>query len=170
MKHYATFAALAALGLVLAGCDDAGEHMAANGKICPSWKAPATTTAVTNPVTGANGAVVQTGAPMVADAASPVDVCVKHWAYSLASSRDDADVVADAAVAACGQTLAAWNQSAFASPAGSEEAVSAVTGQPTNALAEHTHFAHSQAILYVVEARAGRCKPPEVVNGVPVGA
>lgn len=169
MKHGVSLAALAAVALSLGACDDAGDHMAANGKICASWKAPATSAAVAN----ANAAAVQNGvATPVTDAATPVDECVKHWAYSLASSRDGADVVADAAVAACSTALTNWNQGAMGAPGSmvSDQGVSAVTGQPTNAMSEHANFAHSQALLYVVEARAGRCKPPAVINGVPVGA
>ena len=164
MKSQAALALLAAAGLALAGCET-HDGMAANGKICASWK---TATAAPATVAGGNAAAVP-GAPMV-DAASPVDECVKHWAYSLASSRDGADVVADAAVAACGTALTNWNQGAMSGPMGSEQAVSVVTGQPTNPMAEHAAFARNMALLYVVEARAGRCKPPEVVNGAPVGA
>ncbi|MBV8594531.1 MAG: hypothetical protein JOZ27_09560 [Caulobacteraceae bacterium] len=44
-----------------------------------------------------------------------------------------------------------------------------MTGEPTNAMAEHGAFARSRALLFVIEARAGRCRPPPVVNGVPAG-
>ena len=124
----------------------------------------ANTTAV-----AANGAAVDPNAIPAGDPAAPVDLCVRRWAYSLASSRDSADVVADAAVAACAPALAGWNQGSVGAPEGQEQATSLTTGQPTNAMAEHANFAHGQALLYVVEARAGRCKPPAVVNGVPVG-
>ena len=167
MKPGVSLAAIAAVVLSLSACDNTGDQMAANGKICARWKTPVTTNA------NANAAAVQNGvATAVADAATPVDECVKRWAYSLASSRDGADVVADAAVAACSTALTNWNQGAMggSGPVGSDQGVSEVTGQPTNAMAEHANFAHSQALLYVVEARAGRCKPPAVVNGVPVGA
>ena len=168
MKRGVSLAAIAVVGLSLAACEAGGDHMAANARICPVWK-----TSATPAVANANPAAVQNGvAPVAGDAATPLDQCVKHWAYSLASSRDGADIVAQAAVAACSTALTNWNQSAIgmAGASGADQAVSAVTGQPTNAMAEHANFAHSQALLYVVEARAGRCKPPPVVNGVPVGA
>jgi hypothetical protein len=165
MKRAVSLAAIAVIAFGLTACDNAGDQMASNGKICANWK----TTAA--PTTATVAGVV----PVGVDAATPVDVCVKHWAYSLASSRDAADVVADAAVAACATSLSNWNQTALntaapGGPSASDQTISTVTGQPTNAMAEHADFARSQALLYVVEARAGRCKPPAIVNGVPVGA
>ena len=161
-----SLAAAAALVVAVAGCNDTGDHMAANGKLCPSWRTPA----ASDPNAPANAAALQNGlASPAGDAASPVDVCVKRWAYSLAGSRDSADVVADAAVAACAPALSNWNQSQLGQGS-SEPSISTVTGQPTNAMAEHANFARGQALLYVVEARAGHCKPPAIVNGVPVGA
>ena len=143
--------ALAAVGLT--ACGGHGEHMV-NSKICADFKA-------TNP---------QTGAPAVTDAAAPVDDCVRRWAYSLAGSRDHADVVADAVVAACSAALTRWNQGGLGQPdSGPVQAMSITTGQPTNALAAHSDFARGRALLYVVEARAGRCAPPPTTNGVPTG-
>jgi hypothetical protein len=111
---------------------------------------------------------------LATDAATPVNECLRRWAYSLAGARDRADVVADATIAACGAALTRWNQAGLAQDAqanagGPVEALSLTTGQPTNALAEHSAFARGQALFYVVQARAGRCAPPPVVNGVPTG-
>ena len=149
--------ALAAMGL--SACDD-HEGPMVNAKLCPDF-------------TAANG---QTGATPIAatDAASPVDECVRRWAFSLAGAPDRADVVAKAAVAACGAALTKWsqaglNQQAEDSGAGSSGALSLTTGEPTNPIAEHTAFANGRALLYVVQARAGRCAPPPVTNGVPTG-
>jgi hypothetical protein len=172
MKRGFSIAAVAALTFALAACDDNNDRMAANGKLCASWKTPA---AASDPNSPANAAALQNGlAPGGGDAASPVDICVKRWAYSLAGSRDSADVVADAAVAACAPALSNWNQSTMGQGGGmngaSAPAISTVTGQPTNAMAEHADFARGRALLYVVEARAGQCKPPPVVNGAPAGA
>jgi hypothetical protein len=36
-------------------------------------------------------------------------------------------------------------------------------------LAEHSAFAQGRALLYVVQARAGRCKAPPIENGAPTG-
>lgn len=143
--------ALAAIGL--SACGGHEEHMV-NSKICTDFK---TTT---------GGAQAATPSLALNDAAAPVDDCLRRWAYSVAGARDSADVVAYAVVAACGAPLSRWNQGALAQP-GSDQAVSITTGQPTNALAEHAAFAHGRALLYVVQARAGRCSPPPAANAVP---
>ena len=152
-------AALALATMGLSACGDRDEGMT-NAKICTDFK---TNTA-------------QAGAPAAAsnDAATPVDECVRRWAYSLAGSRDAADVVAEATVAACSGALTRWNQAgvnqqAQADAAPPEQALSLMTGQPTNPFAEHSAFAHGRALLYVVQARAGRCPPPPATNGVPTG-
>ncbi|HLZ82516.1 MAG TPA: hypothetical protein VKQ54_03045 [Caulobacteraceae bacterium] len=151
-------ALLVLAALALAACEDNGGTMV-NGKLCPDFKAPAP------------------GAPAVAaDAASPVDECVRRWAFSLAGSRDEAEVVANAAVAACGAAITRWNQASLNQPVtdpttgAPTQTLSLDTGQPTNALAEHNSFAQRQALLYVIEARAGHCRPPPFVKGAPVGA
>ncbi len=150
---------LAAMGL--SACSDHDGRLAANPKICADFKATNTS---------------QTGVPAiaVADAASPVDECLRRWAYSLASARDHADVVGDAVVAACGGALSRWNQAGLgllgeAGAGGPVEALSLTTGQPTNAMAEHSAFARGRALFYVVQARAGHCSPPPTTNGVPTG-
>jgi hypothetical protein len=116
----------------------------------------------------ASGGQTTTTGLATADAATPVDECLRRWAYSLASSRDDADTVAEATVAACSAQLSRWGQNAVSAPQG-DEGVSLTTGQPTNPLAEHNAFARGRAVLYVVQARAGRCAPPPVTNGAPAG-
>ncbi|HEX4181399.1 MAG TPA: hypothetical protein VHY32_11470, partial [Caulobacteraceae bacterium] len=91
----------------------------------------------------------------------------------------NADVVGDAVVVACGAALSHWNQTSLGQPAQAgpagpgpspEQGVSLVTGQPTNPLLEHNTYVHSRALFYVIQARAGRCAPPPVNNGVPVGS
>jgi hypothetical protein len=154
--------ALAFAAMGLSACNDHGDRMV-NSKICADFATAASS---------AQPGVAPIAAP--ADAASPVDDCVRRWAYSLAGSPDHADLVANAAVAACGAALTRWSQASLSQPsqdtaAGSADALSLTTGQPTNAVAEHSAFAHGRALLYVVEARAGRCAPPPVANGVPVG-
>jgi hypothetical protein len=123
----------------------------ANPKICADFK--------TNP-----------GATAAADPSMPVEECTRRWAYSLAGSRDSAEVVSDAVVAACAPALSKWNQASLGQAAGGgEQALSLTTGQPTNPLAEHSSFAQGRALFYVVQARAGRCKAPPATNGVPDG-
>jgi len=153
-------AALALAAMGLSACGDRYDGMS-NPKICGDFK---------------TAAAAQTGAPVAApsDAATPVDECVRRWAYSLAGSRDSADIVAEAAVSACSGALTRWNQAgvnqqAQAESAPPEQALSLLTGQPTNPFAEHSAFAHGRALLYVVQARAGRCAPPPAANGAPAG-
>jgi len=144
-------AVLALAALSVAACEDRHDAMA-NPRICADFKA--------NP-----------GATAAADPATPVEECTRRWAYSLAGARDSAEVVAEAVVAACAPVLSKWNQASLgqAAPGGGEQALSLTTGQPTNPLAEHSSFAQGRALFYVVQARAGRCKAPPVVNGAPEG-
>lgn len=150
IRRTAAVLALAAMGL--SACNSPS-GMQANGKICADFKAKAAPVSTT------------------ADPAGPVDECTRRWAYSLASSADGADEVADAVVAACNTALSRWNQQSLAAggEAGDGEAMSILTGQPTNAISEHRAFAQGRALFYVVQARAGHCAPPPTTNGVPEG-
>jgi len=159
MKPMPLIGALGVAAIALSACYDQDGHMVNRG-ICASFK-----TATTK------------NAPAVSDAsAAPVDECLRRWAYSLAGSRDNADMVADAAVSACADRLTAWNQGVAsqqpqdAGGADQSGGMSILTGQPTNPVAEHSVFARSRALLYVVQARAGRCPPPPVTAGAPNGA
>ena len=144
-------AALAVAALGLSACE--GRHgQAANGNICSSFKQ-----ARTPAVIAADGG------------AGPVDECVRRWAYSLAGARDDAELVAGAAVTACNAPLARWNQQALAQPGGGGEAASVITGETTTPLAEHNTFTRERALFYVIQARAGHCAPPPAKDGVPEG-
>ena len=138
---------LAALGLT--ACSD--HRQAANSKLCADFKAK------TAPAMAA------------ADGAGPVEDCTRRWAYSLASSQDDASVVADAVVAACTTQLSRWNQQTLSQPGAEGEAMSVTTGQPTTPLAEHGIFTRNRALFFVVQARAGNCPAPPIANGAPEG-
>jgi hypothetical protein len=146
------------LVLGLGGCDNQREAQAqSNAKLCADF----------TPAKPAAGP-----APAVAPAAegpAMVEECVRRWAYSLAPSRDEASVVADAVVAACGAQLSRWNQQLVNQPAANAEAASIITGQPTTPLAERYSYLGNRALLYVVQARAGRCAPPRAANGAPEG-
>ena len=152
-------AALALAALSLAACDD--NRVKGNHALCYSFHTTANTTTTAPPVVPA--------ADVTAAAATPIDECLRRWAYSLAPSRDPADTVSDAVVAACTGDLARWNEQALGQGSNAAEAPSITTGQPTNPLAEHNALAHGRALLYVVEARAGNCAPPPVTNGAPQG-
>ena len=152
MQRKAAAAILAVATLGLAACDERHE-MAANSKVCADFKPTAK------------------GAPIVAmdPGATPVDECVRKWAYSLAPSRDPADAVAEATVAACGSQLVRWNQASLSQPGADVEATSITTGEPTTPLGEQRAYSSARALFYVVQARAGACAPPPITNGVPDG-
>lgn len=132
-----TILILAAAGLALAGCEKADRPVAGLCKAFPE-------------------AAVAAGAPQLED-------CLHRWAYTLAGSRDEAGLVADAVSAACRAPLSRWNQQSMAQAAASgapTEAPSLLTGQASNPIAEHASFTSDRALFYVVQARAGGCKPP----------
>jgi hypothetical protein len=156
MNRHALLAAACVLGLGLAGCNDRSIKAASPG-LCYDFKAKPAAATPAIPAVAA------------ADAATPVDDCVRRWAYTLAASSDDADTVAEASVAACGGALSRWNQQHIGE-GDAGEALSITTGQPTNPLAEHNAFAHSRALLYVVQARAGHCAAPPAKDAAPEGA
>lgn len=153
MKAAALGAAALAVALGLGGCADRNRDTASAGGgagsgICKPFPKDAV-------------------AP--ADPAAAMDDCLHRWGYALAKAGDEAGVVAHATVAACSTALARWNQQALTAPAdgalgngpsGAGEALSLMTGQPTTPIAAHAAFAESRALVYVVEARAGKCAVP----------
>ena len=152
MTRYRAAALLCLVALSLAGCNDT-HTAAANPKICMPFK----------PAKAAAEAVADVGAV-------GFDDCLRRWAYSLAPSRDAAEVVAEATVGACNAQLAKWNGRVLGETGGVEPgAASLTTGQPTTPIAEHNAFGRAHALLYVVQARAGACAPPPATNGVPDG-
>ena len=152
MKRRSAAAVLVLATLGLTACGERRE-MAANPKVCADFKPAATAAPI---------ATIDPGA-------APMDECVRRWAYSLASSRDPAEAVAQAAVAACTPQLARWNQQTLGQPGSDIEANSITTGQPTTPLAEHSAYTAGRALFYVVQARAGRCAAPPATNGAPDG-
>lgn len=153
MRATALTLALAITAFGLAACNNDGDAV---GGFCPSFKTATTNTAGPLTVTDPNGAAA--------------DECVRRWAYALAPSKDAAGLVAEAAVGACSTRLGAWNQAAMSQGGPSGDAMSILTGQPTNPVAEHNSLLHSRALLYVVQARAGHCAAPPISNNAPTGA
>lgn len=141
--------------LSLAGCEQS-QATRANPRICADFKTPPATKTAT------------TAAP-IDDAAASVDECARRWAYSLAPSRDEAQAVATAVVAACNNALTRWNRQAVELPADGGPAASLTTGELTTPIAEHNSYLRDRALLYVVQARAGACAAPAATNGVPDG-
>lgn len=107
-----------------------------------------------------------------ADGAPALEDCLHRWGYTMAAAPDDTGMVADATVAACTGPLTRWNQqsltAAAAAPEQSQEGLSLLTGQPSSPIAEHRSFAADRALFYVVQGRAGSCKPPPRREGAPM--
>ncbi|MDB5436238.1 MAG: hypothetical protein JWR47_2495 [Phenylobacterium sp.] len=167
--------ALALAAISLAACNNAQRPggVASSGgdtRLCTPFPTAAGATTSGQPTAPAPG-VPATAPALAADPAAALDDCLHRWGYALAASRDDANQVATATVAACGPSLSRWNQQSLASDGGggSPEAPSLLTGQPTTPLGEHFIYAQGRALFYVVQARAGKCAAPPVSNGVPVG-
>jgi hypothetical protein len=166
-----TLATVATLGL--AACDNAhqaGVAATGNGARCQPFVAAATTTTTTTTTAPGQPAAVTTSPAVAADPSAAVEDCLHRWGYALASSSDDASQVATATVAACGPSIARWNQATVASgEGGPETAPSLMNGQQTTPLTEHFIFTQGRALFYVVQARAGKCAAPPMQNGTPVG-
>ena len=141
-----TLVVLALGAAALAGCNRDGGGGTAN--VCTPFAAPA-----------ANG-----GPAVINDPAAAFDDCLHRWAYSLASAKDAGDVVANAAIAACGGSLTRWNQQSLSQNAQSDPQdgapTSMTTGQPMDLVTARAQFAQSRALFYVVQARAGSCAAP----------
>lgn len=164
--------ALAAAGLTACSNPQRTGGVASSGdnRLCTPFATASVATAPGQATAPAPGAPA-TAPALAADPSAALDDCLHRWGYALAASRDDANQVATATVAACGTSLSRWNQQSLASEGGggSPEAPSLVTGQPTTPITEHFIFAQGRALFYVVQARAGKCAPPPVSNGAPTG-
>ncbi|OJU11998.1 MAG: hypothetical protein BGN86_13710 [Caulobacterales bacterium 68-7] len=152
MKTKIAFCALAVVALAVSACDDRRGGARVDRALCADFKT-------------AKAAPLPTGG----DGAASVDDCTRRWAYTLAPSHDDADIVAEAVASACSAQLSRWNQQSLAQPAADGEPTSILTGEPTSPIAEHNTFMRTRAMFYVVQARAGRCPGPKIVNGAPEG-
>jgi len=104
-------------------------------------------------------------APGASEGAVALEDCLHRWGYALSGAGDDATTVADAAIAACSAPLSRWNQQALGAANAPPEAPSLLTGENTNPIAERSSFARARALFYVVQARAGGCKPPPKRDG-----
>jgi hypothetical protein len=164
--------ALAALGLTACSNPQSGMGGGGNHSVCLPFPAATATTAAATTTTANGQAAPPMAAPPAGDPASGLEDCLHRWGYALATSSDDANQVASAAVAACGPAISRWNQSALTPGDGGGDPISApslVTGRETNPITEHYVFAQGRALFYVVQARAGKCAAPPMTNGVPTG-
>jgi len=149
-----------ALSIGLAGCNARGDAAAPGGglslagsKYCDPFKP---TNANTN-----NGIATATAS----DPSAAFDDCVHRWAYTLAPDHDPADVVAHAAVDACGSILTQWNQQTLPQQQEQptyrrESRAQMAQGGQDDELAQRMRMVESRALFYVVQARAAGCAPP----------
>jgi hypothetical protein len=148
--------ALMAFAALLCGCDQQASAASGGLKLsgsayCAPFKA--------NAGASASGAL----STALTDPAAAFDDCIHRWGYTLAPARDPADVVAQAAVDACGPIIGAWNQQA-----GNQQAEAQPTGYrsrrqsqpPPSPMAQQIRMSESRALFYVVQARAAGCAPP----------
>lgn len=144
MPHLNTAGVATLALLLLAGCADRGRG-GADASICAPFNAAAT----------------NIGAP--GGEATALDDCLHRTAYRLARAPDSAEIVGQATVAACGETLSRWNTAAVSQPAtaaATDAAVDLVTGQSASQIAQRYQYAQGRALYYVVQGRAGRCEVP----------
>jgi hypothetical protein len=166
MAHVGAGAAIAlAAGLV--GCSNGAT---ADGRLAltgASYCTPFQKAAATTSTPSGLAAPVSTAA----DPGAAFDDCVHRWAYAMAPARDPADIVAHAAVDACGAQMNAWNQQVAAQNPNAydqyqptsrgRESEEAQQQDPQNAaLAEHMQVAQARSLFYVIQARAAGCAPP----------
>jgi hypothetical protein len=149
--------ALMAAAAILSGCSqsaDAQNGLSLNGsKYCSAFKTGADTTS-----TSALSAALS-------DPGGAFDDCIHRWGYALAPARASADVVAQAAVDACGPILSAWSQQTGGEPQNAPESrydrrgAQQAMQQPSPAQ-QQIRQAEAKALFYVVQARAAGCQPP----------
>jgi hypothetical protein len=173
MAHLGAGAAIA-LAAGLAGCNsggggDGGGRLALTGS---SYCTPFQKTA--NPTTSSSAGLAAAPASAAADPGAAFDDCIHRWAYAMAPARDPADIVAHAAVDACGAAMNAWNQQVIAQnpnayaqdqyqapPARGRASEQEMEQSPQNsALAQHMQVAQARSLFYVIQARAAGCAPP----------
>ena len=97
------------------------------------------------------------------DPANAFDDCIHRWGYTLAPARDPADVVAQAAVDACGPILSAWNQQLTGQsdePTSYRGRSSRQQMQAPSPAQQQIRQAEAKALFYVVQARAAGCSAP----------
>jgi hypothetical protein len=160
----AGLALAAALGL--AGCNRGdGTRLALVGRTyCTPFRSATTTANASNP-NGQSGLATNAAAALpTGDPGAALDDCVHRWAYTLAPSRDPADIVAHASIDACSAMVAAVSQPAGPPP----DSRDAAAQQAQNPVAQQMRATEGKALFYVVQARAAGCAPPPA-NSLPAG-
>ena len=160
----ATIALLAGL----AGCNSGGGGDGRLALTGSSYCTPFPKTAATP--TSSSAGLAAAPASAAADPGAAFDDCIHRWAYAMAPARDPADIVAHAAVDACGAQMNAWNQQFAAQNPNAYEQYQPTRSRgpedmqqqdPQNAaLAQHMQVAQARSLFYVIQARAAGCAPP----------
>jgi hypothetical protein len=170
MAHLGAGAAIA-LAAGLAGCNsggggDGGGRLALTGSsYCTPFQKTANTTS------SSSAGLAAAPASATGDPGAAFDDCIHRWAYAMAPARDPADIVAHAAVDACGAQMNAWNQQVAAQnpnaydqyqpTSRSRQPEDMQQQSPQNAaLAEHMLVAQARSLFYVIQARAAGCAAP----------
>ena len=178
MPHWGASAAIV-LTAGLAACNNGG---AGDGRLAltgaafctPFPKAGATPT--TNNQSGIAATPTSTA---TTDPGAAFDDCIHRWGYAMAPARDPADIVAHAAVDACGAQMNAWNQQVLAQAQyqnpqyqqyqqppsrsrdrGAPDQMDQQQNPQNQALAQHMQIAQARSLFYVIQARAAGCAPP----------
>jgi hypothetical protein len=161
----------------LAACNNAGTGdgrlpLTGSAFCTPFQKAGAT------PTSNNQSGLAATPASTASDPGAAFDDCIHRWGYAMAPARDPADIVAHAAVDACGAQMNAWNQQVMAQAPqyqnqqyqepplsrrdrrGAPDQMDAQQNPQTQALAQHMQIAQARALFYVIQARAAGCAPP----------
>ena len=171
MAHMGAGAAIA-LAAGLMGCNSGGGGDGRLALTGSSYCTPFQKTAAT--ATSGSAGLAAAPAAAAADPGAAFDDCIHRWAYAMAPARDPADIVAHAAVDACGVQMNAWNQQVIAQnpnayaqdqyqapPPRGRGSEQEVDQNPQNsALAQHMQVAEARSLFYVIQARAAGCAPP----------
>jgi hypothetical protein len=177
MAHLGAGAAIAlAAGLTACNSGERDGRMALTGAAyCTPFPKVATTT------TSSQAGLAAAPASAAADPGSAFDDCIHRWAYAMAPARDPADIVAHAAIDACGAQMTAWTQQLAAqnpnaydqyqpTSRGRESEEMQQQSPQDGALAQHMQVAQARSLFYVIQARAAGCAPPPANTLVSVPA
>jgi hypothetical protein len=164
-KSYICAGLALAAAVGLAGCNRGdGTRLPLIGKsYCTPFRAATAASNASSP-NGQSG-LASTAILPGADPGAALDDCVHRWAYALAPSRDPADIVAHAAIDACGTMVTALSQQTAAAPEGQTTQDQEQSESP---VAQQMRATEGKALFYVVQARAAGCAPPPA-NSLPVG-
>ena len=173
MAHLGAGAAIA-LTAGLVGCNSGG---AGDGRLALTGASYCTPFPKTASASASSQSAYAAPVSVAGDPGAAFDDCIHRWSYAMAPARDPADIVAHAAVDACGAQMNAWNQQVIAQnpnayaqdqdqqpptrdrgPPGQD--VQQQQNPQQAALGQHMQIAQARSLFYVIQARAAGCAPP----------